>query len=42
MGGFLFRLGVGIKNGGENWKCDWLIRLGLFIKDVVLKHGKLK
>jgi hypothetical protein len=42
MGGFLFRFGVGLKEKGEQWKCDWLIRFGLRIREAVLKHGKSK
>jgi hypothetical protein len=42
MGGFLFRFGVRLKDKGEQWKCDWLIRLGLRIREAVLKHGKAK
>jgi len=40
MGGFIFRLGVCLKDKGEQWNCDWLIRLGLKVKEKVLNHGK--
>jgi len=36
MGGFIFRLGVHLKDKGEQWKCGWLIRLGLSIREAVL------
>jgi hypothetical protein len=42
MGGFIFRLGVRLKELGEQWKYDWLIRLGLNIREKVLRHGKIK
>jgi hypothetical protein len=42
MGGFIFRRGVGLKDKGEQWKYDWLIRFGLRIREAVLKHGKNK
>jgi len=42
MGGFLFRLGVRLKDKGEQWKCGWLKRLGLRIRDFVLKHGEME
>jgi hypothetical protein len=41
MGGFIFRLGVWIKDSGERVKCDWLIRLGFAIREVVLRYGKV-
>jgi hypothetical protein len=42
MGGFIFRLGVRLKDKGEQWRCDWLIRLGLNIKERALRYGKIK
>jgi hypothetical protein len=42
MGGFIFRVGVRLKDKGEQWKCGWLIRLGLRFKEAVLKYGKIK
>jgi len=47
MGGFLFRLGVRLKDTGERWKWDWLIRHGLCIKEFifgrgVFENGKIK
>jgi len=39
MGGFIFRLGVRLKDKGEQWKCGWLIRLGLRICEFVKRHG---
>jgi hypothetical protein len=36
MEGFIFRLGVGIKDLGERLKCNWLIRLGLNIRGAAL------
>ena len=41
MGGFIFRLGVRIKDRGEQLKRSWLIRLGLKIMGWVMKHGKV-
>ena len=42
MGGFLYRFGVCLKDTGEQWKCDGLIRLGLRIRDYVLQNGVIK
>jgi hypothetical protein len=42
MGGFLLRFGVGLKDKGEQWKYDWLIRLGLRVREAALKYGKAK
>jgi hypothetical protein len=47
MGGFIFRLGDGLKDKGKQMKCDWLIMLGLGIREFVLRrgmirHGKIK
>jgi len=42
MGGFIFRLGVRLKDKGEQWKGDWLIRLGLKGREKALNHGKIK
>jgi len=42
MGGFIFRLGVCLKEKGEQWKCDWLIRLGLKVREKALNYGKIK
>jgi len=39
MGGFLFRLGVRLKDKGEQWQCNWVIGLGLCIRDFVLGRG---
>jgi hypothetical protein len=39
MGGFIFRLGVSLKDLGERIRRGWLIRLGLAIRDFVLRHG---
>jgi len=39
MGGFLLRLGVRLKDKGEQWKCGWLIRLGLRIREFVFQRG---
>jgi hypothetical protein len=43
MRGFIFRLGVSIKNAGENSKsffCGAVIRLGLSIRDFARSVGK--
>jgi hypothetical protein len=37
MGGFIYRLGVHLKEKGELEGSDWLIRLGLRIREVGLK-----
>jgi hypothetical protein len=42
MGGFLFRLGVSLKDKGEQWKCDRLIRFGLGIREFVLRRGMIR
>jgi hypothetical protein len=42
MGGFIFRIGVRLKDWGEQWECGWLIRLGLNIREAVFQHGKTK
>jgi len=42
MKGFIYRFGVSLKEKGELWKCDWLTRFGLRIREAVLKHGKAK
>jgi hypothetical protein len=39
MGGFLYRLGICLKDRGEQRGCGWLIRLGLRIRDFVLRRG---
>jgi hypothetical protein len=41
MGGFIFRLGVRLKDWGERFKWAWLIGLGLRIREWVMKHGKV-
>jgi hypothetical protein len=40
MGGLIFRLGVRLKDWGEQVKCVRLIRLGLKIREWVMRHGK--
>jgi hypothetical protein len=42
MGGFLLRLGVHLKEKGEQWDFDWLIRLGLNIREAALNYEKAK
>ena len=42
MGGFLFRLGVRLKDKGEQRKCNWLIRLGLRIREFILEYGVIE
>ena len=41
MWGFIFRGGARLKDWGERWKLDWLIRLGLNVRGAALKHGKV-
>jgi len=40
--GFILRLGVSLKDKGEQWNWGWLISLGYSIREVALKHGKIK
>jgi hypothetical protein len=40
MGGIIFRLGVRLKDWGERLKWARLIRLGLKLREWVMKHGK--
>jgi hypothetical protein len=35
MGGFIFRLGARLKDKGEQFRWNWLIRLGLVIRESV-------
>jgi hypothetical protein len=42
MGGLIYRLGVRIKDKGEQLKRAWLIRLGLKIREGALRNGKVK
>jgi hypothetical protein len=42
MGGFIFRLGVRLKDWGEQLQWAWLVRLGLKIREAALGHGKAK
>jgi hypothetical protein len=39
MGGFIFRLGVSLKDLGERNRWGWLIRLGLKIREA-WRYGK--
>jgi hypothetical protein len=41
MGGIIFRIGVRLKDRGEQLKWGLLIRLGLKIMEWVMKHGKV-
>jgi hypothetical protein len=41
MWGFSYRRAVALKDLGERLHLNWLIRLGLKIKDWVMKHGKI-
>jgi hypothetical protein len=42
MGGFIFRLGVCLKDLGERIKWNRLIRLGLAVREAALRYGKVK
>ncbi|MDR1318785.1 MAG: hypothetical protein LBJ90_04095 [Treponema sp.] len=42
MGGFIYRFGVRVKDKGEQLKWNRLIRLGLFMRDFVLRHGVIE
>lgn len=42
MGGIIFRLGVSLKDCGERLRWDWLIRLGLGIRDFIFKRGVIE
>jgi hypothetical protein len=39
MGGFIFRLGVRLKDWGEQLHCAWLVRLGLKVREAALDNG---
>ena len=41
MTGFIYRRAINLKEMGERLHCDWLIRLGLSLREVAL-HGKVK
>jgi hypothetical protein len=41
MGGFIFRLGVSLKDSGERLRQGWLIGLGLAIRGFALRHGEI-
>jgi hypothetical protein len=41
MTGFLYRRAVALKELGERLHWDRLIRLGLKLRDWVMKHGKI-
>jgi hypothetical protein len=38
----MYRRAVELKELGERLHWDWLIRLGLKIKEAALRHGKVK
>jgi hypothetical protein len=38
--GFLYRRAAGLKDLGERLRWDWLVRLGLKIREGVLRYGK--
>jgi hypothetical protein len=38
MMGFIYRMAVGFKELGERHNLSWLIRLGLSIREQVLKY----
>jgi hypothetical protein len=40
MRGFIYRLGVSIKDAGENSKCGMVIRLGLAIRNFAAGMGR--
>jgi hypothetical protein len=42
MTGFLYRRAVDLKELGERRHWDWLIRLGLKMRELVMKYGKVK
>ena len=42
MGGFIFRTGVRLKDWGERLKWNWLVQFGLAIRELALRHGKIK
>ena len=41
MARFLYRRAINLKNMGERLKWDWLIRLGLKLREVAVR-GKIK
>jgi hypothetical protein len=42
MGGFIFRTGGRFKDWGERLRWDWLVRLGLGMKDFIFRHGVIE
>jgi len=40
MRGIVYRLGVRLKEAGERSRCDWLVLLGLRIRDWGARYGK--
>jgi hypothetical protein len=42
MTGFLYRRAVALKELGETLGCGWMIRVGLFLLEVIISHGKAK
>jgi hypothetical protein len=42
MGGVVFRLGVSLKDWGERRRWGWLIRLGLGVREFVLRRGVIE
>ena len=41
MAWFIYRRAVALKELGERLRCNWLIRLGLSLREATL-HGKIK
>jgi len=41
MTGFIYRRAINLKNLGERLRWDWLIRIGLGLREVALR-GKIK
>ena len=39
MMGFLYRIGVALKDFGERVRCSRILRIGLALKDAALKMG---
>jgi hypothetical protein len=42
MGGVIFRLGQSLKDWGERLRWDWLVRLGLGMRDFIFRHGVIE
>jgi hypothetical protein len=42
MTGFFYRRAVALKEPGENLCCGRMTRLGLFLREEIIRRGKVK